>query len=576
MQDEVSSGVRETDARQTTQQKHKAQHKEAHKTFALFSLREAESVLPLAKALLMKGIGLLATRGTRERLAQHGVEAMLVEDYTGVGEIAQGRVKTLHPRILGGILCKRGVEVERLPDGNPIFPIDYVIVQPYPFHEVAQSLSDEDVSSVDIDKLHTYIDIGGITLLRAAARNYRHVCALYEQQDCDTVTAIVSAENERGEGGVEGRIDEELLRMLASKVFQLTALNDMMISEWLGTVVSDNPLPMHRNSFADQALLLRYGENPHQAAALFSVKQNYALPSGFQASSPTLSGHSPSYNNLLDAYKATCAVLRQSHPTCAIVKHGNLCGFAQAETLLQAYRLAYKGDSLSAYGGIVAVNRPCDEDLLEALKKQFFTLVTAPSFAEDAMEKMAEKANPPLLLPYPRLAYNIGGRFETRSLGPHLRLIQTPNDARLTLDDIVHKNTLEPTAAQKAALLFAFDAASQMTSNAIAIVSAPTTTATETVNAHATLGLGCGQTSRIDAVEIALHKARREGHDLKGCVAASDGFFPFTDSLDALAKAGITAVLHPGGGKNDALIVEHANNLRITLCSTGGVRAFSH
>ncbi len=574
MQDEVSSGVRETDARQTTQQKHKAQHKEAHKTFALFSLREAESVLPLAKALQDKGIGLLATRGTRERLAQHGVEAMLVEDYTGVGEIAQGRVKTLHPRILGGILCERGVEAERLPDGNPIFPIDYVIVQPYPFHDIVQSFSEGNFSPGDVDKLLEYIDIGGIALLRAAAKNYHHVCALYERKDFDAVAAVVAAKPENSGGGAG--IDEELLRTLASKVFQMTALNDMMISEWLGMVVSDNPLPMHRNSFADQALLLRYGENPHQAAALFAVKQNYALPSSFQASSPTLSGRSPSYNNLLDAYKATRAVLRQAHPTCAIVKHGNLCGFAQAETLLQAYRLAYKGDSLSAYGGIVAVNRPCDEDLLEALKKQFFTLVTAPSFAEDAMEKMAAKANPPLLLPYPRLAYNIGGSFETRSLGPHLRLIQTPNDARLTLDDIVHKNTLEPTAAQKAALLFAFDAASQMTSNAIAIVSAPTTTATETVNAHATLGLGCGQTSRIDAVEIALHKARREGHDLKGCVAASDGFFPFTDSLDALAKAGITAVLHPGGGKNDALIVEHANNLRITLCSTGGVRAFSH
>ncbi len=576
MQDEMSSGTDRTNTSQTTPPTPPTQQRPSpqkqHKTFALFSLQEAESVLLLARALQKKGVGLLATEGTREKLSRHGIEAMSVSEYTGVGEVAQGQVKTLHPRVLGGILRARDAKTERLPDGSPIFPIDYVIVQPYPFRDRAQNLSEGNVSPVDVAKLHAYIDIGGIALLRAAAKNYRHVCALYEQQDCDTVAAIVSAENERGEkgeGGVEGFMDEELLRMLASKVFQLTALTDMMIGDWLGRIVSDNPLPAHRNSFADQALQLRYGENPHQAAALFVVKQIYASPSNFQPSSPTLSGRSPSYNNLLDSYKATRAVVRQASPACAIVKHGNLCGFAQASTLLQAFELAYKGDSLSAYGGIVAVNRPCDEDLLEELKKYFFTLIAAPSFAKGAQEKMATKPNPPLLLPYPRLAYDIGGSFETRSLGKYLRILQTPNDSKLTLDDIAHKSTKEPTQAQKIALLFAFEVASLMSSNAVAIVRAG-------AKAHATLGLGCGQTSRIDAVEVALHKARREGHNLEGCVAASDGFFPFNDSLDALAKAGIVAVLHPGGGKNDKAIIEHANSLGITLCSTGGLRAFSH
>ncbi len=567
--DEVSSMKDKTRRKQ-------GQHFQQHKTFALFSLQEAESSLVLARALQKKGVGILATRGTQEKLAHHGIETISVSEYTGVGEIAQGQVKTLHPRILGGILCARGGEVECLPDGNPIFPIDYVVVQPYPFGDKSRSLSDDAVSPVDVDKLHEYIDIGGIALLRAAAKNYRHVCALFDRQDCDTVAAIVTAENDRGKSCMKERMDEELLRMLASKVFHMTALNDMMIGDWLGMVVSNNPLPAHRNSFADQALQLRYGENPHQAAALFEVKQSYASPSHLQPSSPTLSGRSPSYNNLIDAYKATRAVVRQDDPACAIVKHGNLCGFAYAGDLVQAFMLAYKGDSLSTYGGIVAVNRHCDKALLEALRKQFFTLVAAPSFVEGALETMSEKATPPLLLPYPRLAYNIGGSFEVRSLGKHLRILQTPNDKKLMLDDIAHKGTKEPTKAQRAALLFAFESASLISSNAVAIVNRDTSSSLAQARAQATLGLGCGQTSRIDAVEVALYKARREGHDLEGCVAASDGFFPFTDSLDALAKAGIAAVIHPGGGKNDAAIIEHANRLGISLCSTGGLRAFSH
>ena len=578
MQDEGTSGTNATQQEQEQEQHLKKldkekQHKEKqHKSFALFALREAESSLALARALQKKGVGLLATEGTREKFARHGIEAISVAEYTGVGEIAQGQVKTLHPRILGGILCERGVEAELLPDGNPIFPIDYVVVQPYPFHDIAQSFSEEKISSVDVDRLHAYIDIGGIAILRAAAKNYRHVCALCEPQDYETVAAIVSASSA---DSVVDSMDEELLRMLASKIFQKTAFNDMLIGDWLGMVVSDNPLPTHRNSFAEQVLQLRYGENPHQAAGLFVIKRSYALPSGFQPSSPTLSGHSPSYNNLLDAYKAVRAAVRQEQPACAMVKHGNLCGFARASTLLQAFELAHKGDSLSAYGGVVAVNRPCDDALLEALKKKFFVLITAPSFVEGALEKMAEKANPPLLLPYPRLAYEIGGNFEVRSLGKHLRILQTPNDTRLTLDDIAYKNTKEPTETQKTAMLFAFEVASLMTSNAVAIAS-PDAASLDTAKAYSTLGLGCGQTSRIDAVEVALYKARREGHDLTGCVAASDGFFPFIDSLDALAKAGIAAVLHPGTGKNEKAIVEHANKLGIIVCSTGGLRAFSH
>ena len=571
MQEGASALKDGLEATQQPKKQHEKQHRKQHEMFALLSLQDATSALTLACALQKKGVGLLATKGTHEKMAQHGIETIPVSEYTGIGEIAQGRVKTLHPRILGGILGERGAEPELLPDGRPIFPIDYVVVQPYPFHEMAQNLSDQKVSAVDIDELQEHIDIGGITLLRAAAKNYRHVCALFEPQDCETVAAIIAADA-RGGCKVQRCLDEELLRTLASKVFQKTALNDMMIGDWLGMEVSENPLPAHRNSFADQALLLRYGENPHQAAALFVLKKNYAPPSDFQPSSPTLSGRSPSYNNLLDAYKATRAVVRQDLPTCAIVKHGNLCGLAQARDILQAFELAYKSDSLSAYGGVVAVNRPCCEEMLEVLKKRFLTLVAAPSFAEGALETMANKANPPLLLPYPRLAYEIGGRFETRSLGEHLRLLQTPNDIRLTLDDIADKNTKEPNETQKETLLFAFEAASLMTSNAVAIVRRDTTSA----KVHATVGLGCGQTSRIDAVEVALYKARREGHDLQGCVAASDGFFPFNDSLDALAKAGITAVVHPGGGKNEKGIIEHASSLGISLCSTGGVRAFSH
>ena len=543
-------------------------------TYALISVDDVTIVENLAPALVKCGIKILATEGTYKKLKNIKIDATPIEKYIGVGECAQGQVKALHPRIFAGILNKKKIkpenELECLEDGKSIFPINYVVVQPYPFYKQLLIAKEQgnNKNNESFEKLLKYIDIGGISLLRAAAKNYESTYPLYEKEDCDTLAEILNAKNNNDINDKKlNKSCEELKSILATKVFQLTSLYDAVIADWMGIVANDI-LPAQRNSFAKRSLMLRYGENPHQSAALYTRIFAEKSPTQLQTKSPMLCGRSPSYNNLFDVHKATTAVVSQEKPSCAIVKHGNLSGFACAENIEEAFQLAYRCDTLSAYGGVIAVNRTCNESLFQKTNKKFLTIISAPSFADNALDIVSKNNNNhPMLLPYPRLALEIKSNFEVRSMGKHVRILQSPNNVRLKIGDISQKGEKVPSEKEKKAMLFAFDAVALMTSNAIAIVH---------TEAQATIGLGCGQTSRIDAVHIAIHKAQREGHDLMGSIVASDGFIPFPDALAVLAQAGVRAILHPGGGKNEKTIIDLANKLGIVICSTGGLRAFSH
>lgn len=538
-------------------------------SYMLVSVTETKIVENLARAVLARGIKILATPGTHKKLKEIGIENTSVNEYIGEEYLAQGKVRTIHPRIFGGILSERNAEtqseLESLQDGRKIFPINYVVVQPYQFCQQARKKE----KSEEFEKLLEYIDIGGISLLRAAAKNYKQVCPLYTKEDCDVIAEILSLQ-EKGEQSPDEQIiiSQEIRNALAVKVFQMTSQYDAMITDWLSLATSYDPLPKSRSFFSTKTLMLRYGENPNQAAALYSRRTVERIPKQLSPESPMLCGRSPSYNNLLDAYRAANAVLQQEEPCCAIVKHGNICGLACANKIENAFLLAHNCDRLSAYGGVIALNRSCERQLLLEIKKSFSTVVTAPEFDENALEILGDKKpEPPMLLPYPKLAFDIKSNFEVRSLGKYVRLMQVPNDKSLKIEDIKHKGEKEPSEEQKKAMLFAFDAAALMTSNAIAIVR---------TDAQATIGLGCGQTSRVDAAHVAVHKAQREGHEIMGSVAASDGFIPFPDALAILAQAGVKAVLHPGGGKREKTLIDFANKLGVALCSTGGIRAFSH
>ena len=553
-------------------------------SYMLVSVAEVEIVENLARALLALGVKILATDGTHKKLLAKGIENTPVSEYTGVESIAQGRVKTIHPRIFGGILAERNADnqngleggpksglksgLETLQDGRKIFPIDYVVVQPYQFSQQVQK-EEEEQKNKEFEKLLEYIDIGGIALLRAAAKNYKYVCPLHTKEDCDIIAEIINIQTKITQDQEHTTlISQDIRSVLAAKVFQLTSLYDAMVADWMSIVTAYEPLPKSRSVFTSKALMLRYGENPNQAAALYFRKTVEKISEKLKLESPMLCRRSPSYNNLYDAYKATQAVISQEKPCCAIVKHGNICGLASAESLKEAFQLAHSCDDLSAYGGIIALNRTCDEQTLLEIKKYFFTVIAAPEFATNAVEILVDKKpEPPILLPYPRLAFETKGEFEVRSLGKHALLLQVPNEKMLKIEDIRHKGEKIPTEEQKKAMLFAFEATAAMTSNAIAIVR---------TDKQATIGLGCGQTSRVDAAHVAIHKAQRVGHKIEGSVAAADGFIPFTDTLEILAQAGVKAVLHPGGGKYGKMLTECANKLGIVFCSTDGVRNFSH
>ena len=477
---------------------------------ALFSVSDKTGLVEFASALAERGIALVASGGTARALADGGLEASDVSDLTGYREMMDGRVKTLHPAIHGGILARRDLAAHReAMEANGIAPIDLVVVNLYPFERTA-------AGGADRDEAVEQIDIGGPALIRAAAKNHEFVVVATGPEDYEGIVREL-AEN-------DGGTTLDFRRCLAAAAYARTAAYDAAISQWFARDV-DIPFPRHIAFGGTRAELLRYGENPHQEAALYR-----ALPERpGAASADSVQGKALSYNNLGDADAAFELVAEFDGPAIAIVKHANPCGAAVADTLAEAHARAFACDPVSAFGGVVAANRRIDEATARAITGIFVEVVIAPHIDEAARAIFAEKPN-----------------------------IRVPTRRA-------------PTDAERRDLLFAFAVAKHVKSNAIVFA-----------RNGATVGIGAGQMSRVDSTRIAALKAadiareadRREPGTI-GSVAASDAFFPFADGLVAAAEAGATAVIQPGGSVRDEEVIAAADERGIAMVFTGR-RHFRH
>ncbi|HYO45340.1 MAG TPA: bifunctional phosphoribosylaminoimidazolecarboxamide formyltransferase/IMP cyclohydrolase [Gemmatimonadota bacterium] len=519
---------------------------------ALLSVWDKRGLAELGGALAAHGVTLVASGGTAAALADAGLEVETVESVTGAPEILGGRVKTLHPVIHGAILARRDRE-EDLADlsARSVEPIDLVVVDLYPFQDAEALGAGEEVSRTEL------IDIGGVALLRAAAKNWRHVVVLSEPGDYDRVI------EELAESG--GSLSGDTRRSLAAKAFRLTAWYDAGIAAWLSR--GERGWPERWTWGGELANELRYGENPHQAAALY--REGPARADDLVAVE-ILQGKELSYNNYLDV-EAARRVARDLHalepgrPHCVIVKHTIPCGAAGADSALEAYQRALAADPVSAFGGIVALDRPVDGELAARLAEHFLEVVYAPAFDEEARETLRGKKNLRLLAgPFPE---SDPAALEVRRVGGGL-LLQRPNLAWLAGGDprgaceVV--TSVRPTEEQWVDLLFAWTVCRQVASNAIVLA-----------KGGATIGVGGGQTNRVGAVELALRYACEIGHDPAGAALASDGFFPFPDAVEAAAGSGIGAIIQPGGSRRDEEVVAAAESARIPMVLTR-MRQFRH
>jgi phosphoribosylaminoimidazolecarboxamide formyltransferase/IMP cyclohydrolase len=512
---------------------------------ALLSAYHKDGLDLLARALLDVGAEILSTGGTYRWLRERELPVTSLESWAGLPSMFGGRVKTLHPKVHGAILFRRGDpgdEAERAREG--IEPIDLVAIHLYPFHEaVARDPNDEE-AAIEL------IDVGGPTMLRAAAKNHRCVAAVCDPLDYEPVARALR------EG--KGELPESLLRRLAVKVFHTTALYDAGIARHLGGREDGGGLPGLFVRGEPRLITLRYGENPSQRGAY------YGPSTGFPGGLAKLQGKEISFNNLQDLEVAAELVATLGPgPAAAVIKHATPCGAACADTLLEAYRLARESDALSAFGGIVALNRPVDRACAEEIGKTFLELVAAPEFDEEARARFAAKANLVLLAGLSGERTTPAGTPVHRGLGNGI-LLQDPLPDRLGEGGWRVVTKRAPTEEERDALAFAWKVARMTRSNAIVLA-----------RGRQAIGIGGGQTSRIDALMIALHKARRADHDLRGAVMASDAFFPFPDCVEEAGKAGVTAIVQPGGSKRDPDSIAEADRLSIAMV-VNDARAFRH
>ncbi|MBF6648185.1 bifunctional phosphoribosylaminoimidazolecarboxamide formyltransferase/IMP cyclohydrolase [Methylobacter sp. BlB1] len=514
-------------------------------TRALVSVSDKAGIVDFCRELSQLGIEILSTGGTAKTLADNQIPATEVSDYTGFPEMMDGRVKTLHPKVHGGILGRRGVDDAVMAE-NGIKPIDMVIVNLYPFE---QTIARPDC---DFETAIENIDIGGPTMIRAAAKNHADVAVVVNPADYAGILAELK--NSGSSLSAKTRFN------LALKSFEHTARYDTAISAYLGCLNGERfPDTLNLQFYKSQAM--RYGENPHQQAAFYREK---APASGTIAAAKQLQGKELSYNNIADADAALeCVKSFTDKPACVIVKHANPCGVAEADTLLAAYELAYATDPTSAYGGIIAFNRELDKQTAaEIIGRQFVEVIIAPSISADAQTVLAAKQNVRALE-----CGNLTGADETaldfKRVAGGL-LVQDKDFGKITAADLKVVSKRAPTEQELADLLFAWKVAKFVKSNAIVYCK----------NGR-TIGVGAGQMSRVYSARIAGIKAADEGLVVSGSVMASDAFFPFRDTVDAAAEAGITAIIHPGGSMRDGEVIEAADEHNIAMVFTG-MRHFRH
>jgi phosphoribosylaminoimidazolecarboxamide formyltransferase / IMP cyclohydrolase len=515
---------------------------------ALLSVSDKAGIVELASGLRELGVEIVSTGGTARELAGAGLEIRSIEDFTGFPEVMDGRVKTLHPRLYAGLLARRDDD-EHLDAAARlgIEQVDLVCVNLYPFEQTVARGDSSDEEIVE------NIDIGGPTMIRAAAKNSDFAAVLVDPADYERVLA------ELRESG--GRLSLETRTGLAAKAFACTARYDAAISTWFAVRTQDPDTgfpPSWRNAY-EKVADLRYGENPHQSAAFYA---RVGSPTHLLAGVEQLHGKELSFNNLLDLSAARELVEEFAAPACAIVKHNNPCGCATADSGVTAYERAFACDPLSAYGGVIAVNAPVDRVFAHELSKQFIEVLLAPSFDAEALEVLREKKNVRLLelAQWPPRNLEVEGKPVIGG-----QLVQTRDVVTETREQMRAMGAKEPTDAEWEDLLFAWTVCRHVRSNAIVVASG-----------RATIGIGAGQMSRVDAVRIAIEKARQFRPDqLAGAVLSSDAFFPFADGPELAIEAGVGAIIQPGGSVRDEAVVAAADAAGVAMVATG-VRHFRH
>ena len=520
-------------------------------TQALISVSDKRGVLEFAQALHQLGVKLLSTGGTAKSLREAGLPVTDVSEHTGFPEMLDGRVKTLHPRVHGGILARRDLpeHLQTLAD-HDIPRIDLVVVNLYPFQ---QTVARPDCSLEDAIE---NIDIGGPAMVRAAAKNHGSeaggVAVVTDPDDYPAIVAELQAN--------DGRVSYKTRFSLAAKAFTHTARYDSAISNHLTALSEDGgklTYPTRLQLAFDKVQDLRYGENPHQSAAFYRETDATAGIAAYTQ----LQGKELSYNNIADADAAWECVkaFERITPACVIVKHANPCGVALGASPLEAYQRAFKTDPTSAFGGIIAFNATVDRSAAEAVSTQFLELLIAPAYTDEALELLKAKANVRVL------TVPLGDVRQTdfKRVGGGL-LVQSADFAPISAADLKLVTKRAPSEQELGDLLFAWRVAKYVKSNAIVYC-----------KDSMTVGVGAGQMSRVDSARIARIKAENAGLSIGGCVVASDAFFPFRDGLDVLAEAGATAVIQPGGSMRDAEVIAAADEHGLAMVLTG-FRHFRH
>lgn len=506
---------------------------------ALISVSDKQGVVQLAKGLREFGVELISTGGTYQALQEEGVEVKSVLEMTGFPEILNGRVKTLHPVIHAGILAAldNPLHVKQLQEHH-IEPIDLVVVNLYPF---TQTIAQENVT---FDQAVEQIDIGGPAMVRAAAKNYKHTVIVVNPERYDFLLHEMRVN--------EGAISSQTRFDLARDAFQHTASYDAMVAAYLGSINSRDKLPSVVTISMERSDMLRYGENPHQAGALYGKFNTYFKK---------LHGKELSYNNILDINAATLLSSEFEKPTAVIVKHNNPCGVGSGETLLESYKKALATDPKSAFGGVTVVNRLLDMNTAEVINDLFTEVIIAPGFAAGVLDFLMKKKDRRLI--QQTIDVRSAKEFDIRGVIAGL-LVQEQDRHHLSKDELRLVTKRKPTENELEAMMFAWRVAKHVKSNAIVYA-----------QRDRTLAIGAGQMSRIDSSKIAVLKAAEAGLDLRGCAVASDAFFPFADGMLEAVKGGATAMIQPGGSIRDDEVIKAANEHNVAMVFTG-VRHFRH
>ena len=509
---------------------------------ALISVSDKENILDLAKVLIDYNVEIISTGGSAKLLKDNSIKVIEVSEYTNFPEMLDGRVKTLHPKIHGGILANRNIKnhLETLKQ-NDINEIDLVVVNLYPFQQAIKK------ESCTLDEAIENIDIGGPTMIRAAAKNFQSVAVLTDPNDYSEFIKKMNVN--------QGSLDVESRFMLAKKAFLHTAQYDGAISSYLSK--GNQLLPNVLTKVLEKTMDMRYGENPHQVAAFY--KENEYLP-GALSNFSQLQGKELSFNNLNDSDNAWECVKSFDEPSCVIVKHANPCGVCSAANVSDAYKGAFLTDPISAFGGIIAFNKELDSKTASLIINQFAEVIIAPNFTDEALSIFKTKPNIRLLrIPTEKVA----GQLDFKKIGGGW-LVQTADDHVLDINQCEVVTKLKPDMENLLDLKFAWQVAQYVKSNAIVFC-----------KNKKTIGVGAGQMSRVDSTKIAAIKAENAGLNLKNSVVASDAFFPFRDGIDVLASYGAKYVIQPGGSIKDNEVIQAANEHGLVMLFTK-IRHFKH